>query len=379
MSDDARPRAVIDAAGHARGWHALLAGGGSGGHIFPALAIAAELAGRGWRVSFAGSPQGMEARLVPQRGVEFHALPARPLVGKGVLDRARGAAVLMRSTFAARKLVKRLGVDVVVGTGGYASASAALGARLAGRPVVLFEPNARAGAANRFLSRFARGAAVSSADAARDLRCDTWLTGVPVRPEFFAVHEALPGAPAPALLVLGGSQGARSLNRALPLALAALAAGAAGPVRVVHQAGERHLEEAREAYAAAGFASANLRVVAFLDDVAGAMRASDLVISRAGAITLAEICAASRPSLLLPLGMAAGHQIENARALERAGAARVLAPEEATAERLAALLGTLLGDREALQGMARSARQLAHPGAAAAIGDRVTAVVGGAG
>ena len=366
MSDDASTR----------GFHALLAGGGSGGHIFPALAIAAELSRRGWRVSFAGSPQGMEARLVPQRGVEFHPLPARPLVGKGPLDRARGAAVLVRSTLAARKLVQRLGVDVVVGTGGYASAPAALGAWLAGRPVVLFEPNARAGSANRFLSRFARGAAVSSAAAAHDLRCDTWLTGVPVRPEFFAVHEALPGAPAPALLVLGGSQGARSMNRALPAALAALVSASAAKLTVVHQAGERHLEEARAGYAEAGLASENVRVVAFLDDVAGAMAASDLVISRAGAITLAEICAAGRPSLLLPLGMAAGHQVENARALEHAGAARLLAPEEATAERLAALLGTLLGDRAALRAMARAARGLALPGAASAIGDRVAAVVG---
>jgi len=283
----------------------------------------------------------------------------------------------MRSTFAARRLVRRLGVDVVVGTGGYASGPAALGARLARRPLVLFEPNARAGAANRFLSRFATAAAVSSAEAARDLHCETWLTGVPVRPEFFAVHEALPGAPAPALLVLGGSQGARSLNQALPAALAALASGAAGMPTVVHQAGERHLEEARAAYAAAGFGAGNVRVAAFLDDVAGAMAASDLVISRAGAITLAEICAAGRPSLLLPLSAAAGHQIENARALEQAGAARLLTPDEVTAERLAALLGTLLGDRGALQGMARAARALALPGASAAIGDRVAALVGG--
>ncbi len=365
MTDDARTSP----------FHALLAGGGSGGHIFPALAIAVELAGRGWRVSFAGSPQGMEARLVPQRGIDFHPLPARPLVGKGMLDRARGAAVLLRSTFAARRLVRRLGVDVVVGTGGYASAPAALGGRLARRPVVLFEPNARAGAANRFLSRFAAAAAVSSAEAARDLHCDTWLTGVPVRPEFFAVHEALPGAPAPALLVLGGSQGARALNRALPAALAMLAASGAG-VTVLHQAGERHLDEARAAYAAAGLTADSVRIVSFLDDVAGAMAASDLVISRAGAITLAETCAAARPSLLLPLGMAAGHQIENARELERAGAARVLIPEETNAERLSALLGALLGDRALLQGMGRAARALARPGAAAAIGDRVAAVVG---
>src|SRR5262249_10514659 len=158
--------------------------------------------------------------------------------------------------------------------------------------VVLFEPNARPGAANRFLSRFANAAAVGFESAARELHCPTLLTGVPVRPEFFAVHEALPGAPAPALLVLGGSQGALALNRELPAALGQLAARGVA-FSAVHQAGERHVEEARAVYVAAGLGE-RVRVVAFLDDVAGAMAVSDLVISRAGAITLAEICAAAR-------------------------------------------------------------------------------------
>lgn len=349
--------------------HVLLAGGGSGGHVFPALAVGAELASRGVRVSFAGAPQGMEARLVPRAGIAFHGLPARPLVGRGPLDKVRAAGTLLRSTLAARRLVRRLGADAVVGTGGYASAAAVLGARLARRPAMLVEPNARAGAANRFLSRFVAAAAIADPGAARDLACETELTGVPVRPEFFAVHEALPGAPAPALLVLGGSQGAQALNRTLPPALAAVAARGVA-FTLVHQAGERHAEPTREAYAAAGFGADRVRVVPFVDDVAAAMAAADLVLSRAGAITLAEICAAGRPALLLPLAIAGGHQVENARSLAARGAAALLVPAEATPDRAAELLATLLADRAALQAMGRRARTLAMPGAAAAIADR---------
>ncbi len=353
--------------------HALLAGGGTGGHIFPALALAAELVRRGWMVSFAGSPQGMEARLVPARGIAFHALPARPILGKGLGTKIAAALLLLRSTWSARGLVRRLPANVVVGTGGYASAPAVLGARLARRPALLFEPNARAGAANRFLSRFASAAALGFPEAAKDLHCGAVVTGVPVRPEFFAVHEALPGAPAPALLVLGGSQGAQALNRVLPAAISRLAARFPG-LRVLHQAGERNLEETRAAYAAAG-AAAHAEVVPFIDDVAGAMAASDLVVSRAGAMTLAEIRAAGRPVLLLPLGVAAGHQVDNARALANEGAARFLVPEEATAERLSTALGELLADPDALRAMAAAARAGARPGAVEALADRVEALV----
>jgi UDP-N-acetylglucosamine--N-acetylmuramyl-(pentapeptide) pyrophosphoryl-undecaprenol N-acetylglucosamine transferase len=353
--------------------HALLAGGGTGGHVFPALAVGDELARRGWTVSFTGAATGLEARLVPARGIPFHPLPALPLVGKSAAARARALATLGRSALAARRLVRALGADAVLGTGGYVSAPAVVGARLAGRPVLLLEPNARAGVANRWLSRWAAGAAVAYDSARADLACPVWLTGVPVREEFFLVGPQLPPG-APRLLVLGGSQGARQINELLPAAVAAIAGRVPG-LRVLHQVGERNLDAARAAWTASGVPASRVEVAPFLDDVAGAMAAAHLVVSRAGALATAEICAAGRASLLLPLAIAKGHQGENAAVLAAAGAAEVLAGGEATAERLGALLAELLSDRERLAQMARAARGLARPRAAAAIADRLEELV----
>lgn len=357
---------------------ALLAGGGSGGHVFPGLAVAHELAGRGWEVDWAGSPTGMEARLVPARGFAFHPLKARPVAGRGPLGKARAAFTLAGSSVAARRLVRRLGSAAVLGTGGYVSAPAVVGARLAGRPCLLLEPNAEPGLANRALSRFASEAAVAHESAGRAMACPFTVTGVPVRAEFFAVsREAPPGAPR--LLVLGGSQGARRLNRVLPAAVARLRQSL-GDLVVLHQTGEASLAETAAAYAAVGLgpgsgdAGAAVTVVAFLDDVAAAMAESRLVLSRAGAITLAEIAAAGRGSLLVPLGLAGAHQVTNARAMEAAGAARQLGEDEATSERLETELRELLLEPARLAAMGAAARRLARRGAAAAIADRFEAL-----
>jgi UDP-N-acetylglucosamine--N-acetylmuramyl-(pentapeptide) pyrophosphoryl-undecaprenol N-acetylglucosamine transferase len=354
----------------------LFAGGGSGGHVFPALAVAEELAGRGWRVAFAGTAGGMEEGLVGRHGWPFEALPARPLVGRNPLAQARALAVVARSTLAARRIVRRLGAGAVVGTGGYVSAPAVLGARLAGRPALLVEPNAEAGLANRWLSRWADGAAVAYAETGARLHCPSWVTGVPVRRAFFD----LPGRPegaggGPHLLVLGGSQGARQLNRDLPAALAAAGGGGLPGLTVLHQAGRGHEEVAAEAYRAAGFAAGSgaVEVAGFVADVAAEMGAADLVVSRAGAITIAEICAAGRASLLVPLALAGGHQEGNARRMAEAGAAVVVA-SDASPERLGAALGGLLADRGRLAAMGRAARALARPDAAAAIAGRVEAL-----
>lgn len=351
--------------------HALLAGGGSGGHVFPALAVAEALAARGWRVSFVGGETGMERRLVGERGLPFHALPARPFLGRGLLGKARAAVTLATSGIAAARLVRRLGAHVVLGTGGYVSAPAVLGARLAKKPVLLLEPNARAGVANRFLSRFARGAAVGYPEAGADLRCPAWVTGVPVRAAFFAVPEALPEAPR--LLVLGGSQGAKQVNSAVAQAAPHLLHRFPG-LSILHQAGERNLEETRAAYGAAG---ERVEVVPFIADVAAAMAGSTLIVSRAGAITIAEICAAGRGSVLVPLAIAQGHQVDNARALSAAGAARMIPSNELSPERLGDLLVELLADRPALAGMAQAARRLARPDAASAIADRLSEAAAG--
>ena len=360
----------------------LLAGGGSGGHVFPALAVGEELVRRGWRMSATGSLGGMEARLYADRGVAFHGLPARPVVGRGPLDRLRALVTLAGSARRAARLIRELDVAAVVATGGYAAAPAMLGARLTHRPLLLVEPNARAGAANRWLSPLCTEAAVAHGATARELRCPATVTGVPVRAAFTAVPSALPPAPPWRLLVLGGSQGAQTLNRTLPAAIVALAAKLRQPIAIVHQAGEHHLAPAQEAWAQAlGNAAANgvvdldVQVAPFLADVAGAMAASHLVISRAGAITLAEICAAGRPSLLLPLALAGGHQVANAEALAATGAARLLRAEEVES-RLAAVLGELVGDADTLARMAGNARAAAHPDATARIADRVEAITG---
>jgi len=356
--------------------HALVAGGGTGGHIFPGIAVAEELLRRGWRVSFVGSETGLEARLVPERGIPFHALPAKPLVGRGLAGKAGALSTVAGSSLAARKLVQKLGVDVVLGTGGYASAPAVLGARLAGRPVLLLEPNAKPGVANRWLSRWASAAAIGYPETARDLKCPCWLTGVPVRSAFFEVPAELPPLPplgAPRVLVLGGSQGAQQVNQALPEAVLRLSERLPN-LRVIHQAGLRNVDETRAAYALAGLGEPRVEVVPFLDDVAGAMAASHLIVSRAGAMTLSEICASGRPSLLLPLTISLGHQIDNARMLVDAGAAEMLLPDDIAAGKLTERLSELLAAPEAprrLAEMARSARSLARPRAVAEIADRL--------
>lgn len=350
--------------------HVLLAGGGTGGHVFPALAVGDELVARGWTVSFTGSPTGLEARLVAERGLPFHPLAAKPLLGRGLFGKVQALTTVAGSGAAAASLIKRLGAHVVVGTGGYVSAPAVIGARLSGRPVLLLEPNARAGVANRWLSRFATAAAVGYRDTINDLKCPCTVTGIPVRQAFFSVPEMPAMSPAPRLLVLGGSQGAQQINQALPAA--ALRLFERWPeLRIVHQAGAKNLDAARAAYAEAGLSEPQVEVVPFLDDVAGAMARSHLLVSRAGAITVAEICAAGRPALLVPLAIAQAHQVDNARLLTEAGGGEMLRSDELSAERLGDLLLAMLEDGPRLAGMGRAARALARPRAAADIADRV--------
>lgn len=348
--------------------HVLLAGGGTGGHVFPALAVGEELQARGWRVSFTGSTAGLEERLVTQRGLPFFPLPAKPLVGRGLLGKAQALTTMASSGRAAAKLIRQIGAHVVLGTGGYVSAPAVFGARLARRPILLLEPNGKAGVANRWLSRWATAAAVGYRETIADLKCPCFVTGVPVRSAFFAVPRELPAGP-PRLLVLGGSQGAQQINQAMPEAAARLLEKMPD-LRILHQAGARNLDETKAAYKGMD----NVEVVPFLDDVAGAMANSHLLVSRAGAITLAEICAAGRASLLVPLAIAQGHQVDNARLLVDAGGAEMIRSDEFSAEKLAACLEELLADRgcfTVLPEMGRAARSLARPRAVADIADRV--------
>ncbi len=357
------PDLDVDASPLPDGFHLLLAGGGSGGHVFPALAVGDEVRRRGGRVSFVGSAHGMEARLVSGRDVPFTGLPARPVVGRGLTGKLQALTTLVGSSLRARRLIRRLEPSVVLATGGYVSVAPGIGARLAGCPLVLLEPNAHPGAANRLLARLARGACVAWPEV--QLRGARWNTGVPVRRAFFETPAALPSGPL-RLLVLGGSQGSAQLNRLLPEALA-LVPEPPGGLRVLHQAGERHADATRHAYQEQVGPSHQVTVVPFVADVASEMAEAHLVVSRAGAITLAELCAAGRGSILVPLTLAEGHQRANAEAMSRAGAARVFDASESTAGALAVTVEKLFEQRGQLSEMAAAARRLARPRAAADI------------
>ena len=348
--------------------HALLAGGGSGGHVFPALAVADELRQRGWQVSWMGRMSGMERELVEARGLPYQGLSAKAVVGRRPFQKVAALGTLAASSWRARQMIRDSEADVVLGTGGYVSVPGVLGAALSKRPVVLLEPNAEAGSANRWLSRWASSAAVALPGTEGQLRCPSRVTGVPVRREFFTALDTRPTSGALRLLVLGGSQGARQLNQLVPAALEQLGDRLAG-LEVVHQVGEALQEEAESTYRKSDSKRHQVRVVPFLDDVAAEMAAADLVISRAGAITVAEICAAGRAALLVPLALAGGHQVANAQRLAASGGAAVLTPETADAASLVTLLESLLDDRQRLRSMGETLRGLAWPQAAESVAD----------
>jgi UDP-N-acetylglucosamine--N-acetylmuramyl-(pentapeptide) pyrophosphoryl-undecaprenol N-acetylglucosamine transferase len=342
----------------------LIAGGGTGGHVFPAVAVAEGLASLAdVEVVFCGTDRGIEARVIPARGWRLERLVVEPMKGGGVTRAARGAFVAARATLHAFTLVRRIRPRAVLSVGGYASGPATLAAALLGVPVAILEPNSVPGLANRLLASIARRAYVAWDEAAWAF----WSAairpfGVPLRAGFtprpYAARDV------PRLLVMGGSQGASVLNERLPGAIgAALARGGVHAVDVLHQAGAGRDAPVRDAYTAAGVAG--VTVVPFIDDVVQAIVDADLVIARAGAGTLAEIAAIGRPSLLVPFPHAADdHQAKNAEALERAGAAVCLRQEGATVERLATEIARLLGDRNRRIAMARAAASRGRPNAA---------------
>ena len=351
------------------GMRILLAGGGPGGHVFPALAVARELAGRGCSVSWIGRPEGMERGLVEDSGIHYHSLAAKPWLGRGHAERVSALWTLGWSALAARRLVRSEEVAVTVGTGGFVSAPAIVGSYLARCPVLLLEPNAKAGTANRWLSRLSTAACTGYEVTGSELKCRSYWTGTPVRPEFFAAGDLAKGDP-PLLLVVGGSQGARQINELIPPVLERLSSKTTG-LQVIHQVGVNHVASVEADYGRRDLGGIGLEVVPFIADMAAVMSRATIVVSRAGALTLAEIAAAGRPSILIPLPGAAGHQRANAERLDEAGAAELLTPESATVDELEERLAGLLGDSAAREGMAAAARGLARHDAAERIADLV--------
>jgi UDP-N-acetylglucosamine--N-acetylmuramyl-(pentapeptide) pyrophosphoryl-undecaprenol N-acetylglucosamine transferase len=355
----------------------VIAGGGTGGHLYPGIAVAREIHRRQpeARVSFAGTSRGIESRVVPREGFELDLLRSTGLKGQSRWSRLRALALVPMSLLDAWRIVSRRRPAAVIGVGGYSSGPVVLVAALRGVPTMVLEQNAMPGLTNRLLARWVRAAAVAYPDALRFFGGRGFVTGNPVRPEFFTG-----GREATArrtgefrVLVLGGSQGAHAVNVAVIAAVAVLARTVPG-FTLVHQTGERDLAFARAEYAGV---EVNARAEAFLDPVVAEVIAADLVIGRAGATTLAELAAAERPAVLIPFPAAADdHQRRNAEVLEQAGAAVVIDETALTGPRLAETVRSLAADRLRLARMSEAMRSLARPDAAAAIVDRVMRLAG---
>ena len=350
----------------------VFSGGGTGGHVFPGLAVAEELRAQGWRAVWIGRRSSLEERLVAAAGLDFRALPARAFVDRGAGQRAVALAVLVISTLRAAALLRRLRPALVFATGGYVCAPAALAARLSGCGVYLLEPNANSGAANRLLSRFATEAGVAFESAAAQLACESRLVGVPVRRAFRSAGEPPLGSDRTRVLVLGGCQGSDALNRDLPRLFARVARGSA--LEVTHQSGPASVEDTRDCYANQRAPGLSVSVEGFIDDTAGAMAAHDLIVSRAGAVTVAEVAAAGRPAVYVPLPLAGGHQRANAQAMVDVGGAILVEQDDLRGEAAADLFAGLIADRERLAAMAQAARGRSRGDAARAIAERVCAL-----
>ena len=349
----------------------MVMAGGTGGHIFPGIAVAEELRARGWRIVWMGNPDGMEARIVPQRGYETAWVRFGALRGKGLLRKLLLPVNLLSGFWQALRALRRVQPDVVLGMGGYITFPGGMMASLLGRPLVLHEQNSVAGLANRVLAKVADRVLSGFPEVMDNAE---WL-GNPVRADITAVlppAERYAGRSGPLrVLVVGGSLGAAALNETVPQALARLEPEAR-PI-VVHQAGERQIEALRAAYARVQV-EGELRP--FIDDMAAAYADADLVICRAGALTVAELAAAGVASLLVPFPHAVDdHQTGNARFLADRGAAYLLPQTELSPDRLAGILSSL--DRGRLLNMAEHARALAKPLAAAAVAHVCAELAGG--
>lgn len=342
-----------------------MAGGGTGGHVIPALAVARELRDKhGAEVRFVGTARGLETRLVPEAGFGLDLIPVGQLKGVSVATKVRTLLDLPLGVLRCVRLLQGFRPDVVVGVGGYASGPGMAAALLLGVPTLAFEPNAVPGLANRWIGKRVSAAAVNFAPTAGYFR-NARVTGIPVRAELFRVQPKLEGARS--LLVFGGSQGAHVLNQTVPL-VAGVLLERFPDLTIVHQAGAKHGETTLTAYAAAGVVSERVRVVPYLDAMVGEIAAADVVLCRSGASTVAELAAAGRASVLVPFAAAADdHQRKNADVLVSAGAAIMITEAELTRERLLDDLSGLLQHRELRLQMGEAALKLANRDAAGEI------------
>lgn len=349
--------------------HLIIAAAGTGGHVMPGLAVAEEMRRRGWTVTWVGTESGLENKLVPAHGLKLERLRFSGMRGKGPLHFVKGAWRLIGALLASLRLMRRLRPAAVFGTGGYVCLPVGFAAGLLGCPLALLNADAVPLLSNRMLKFFARRVAFGFPGEYDGLSaCAVW-TGNPVRPDVAALADPeiryAGRSGRLRVLVVGGSLGATVLNETVPKALGLLAAD--GRPSVVHQAGERRVEAVRAAYAAA---DVEAEVLPFIDDIARCYAEADLVICRAGAITVSELCAGGVPAILVPfLASTTGHQEHNARFMAKAGAAIHLPQTEFTPQTLARILAEL--DRKKLAGMGGLARLLAKPHATRSVADLI--------
>jgi len=353
----------------------VIAGGGTGGHLFPGLAVARALQARmpDAQISFAGTAAGIEARVIPQTGFGLDLIRSAGLKGKSPVALARGAALIPLSGVDAWRVITRRRPDVVIGVGGYSSGPVVAIAAARGIPTLLLEQNAVAGLTNKLLAPLVRRAAVTYEASLQYFGKKAFVSGNPVRREFLEIDDAAIGARKVRVLVFGGSQGAHAINVAMVEAAPKLAA-AADAVDLVCQTGVRDFDMVRAAFERSGLPG---RVERFIDAMDREMSAAGLVVSRSGATTLAEVTAAGRPSILVPLPTATDdHQRHNALALERAGAADVIEQRVLDGAVLADRILALAADPARRRAMSAAARRLAKPRAAEEIVDAILDLAG---
>jgi UDP-N-acetylglucosamine--N-acetylmuramyl-(pentapeptide) pyrophosphoryl-undecaprenol N-acetylglucosamine transferase len=352
---------------------AILAGGGTGGHVIPALAIAQELQKR-YRaeIIFIGTARGLENRLVPAAGFPLKLVKVGALNRVSLATRAKTAFDLPRAIFSAAGILNEFQPDIVIGVGGYASGPAMLAAILKHIPTLAFEPNLVPGFANRMVAHFVSAAAVHFPQTAEHFR-NAVVTGVPVRPAFFQIPKKPYSPASPTLLVFGGSQGARAINQAMIRSLPELAKRLPN-LQVIHQTGERDYNEVQAAYSGIGIAA---EVHKFIDNMPAFFGRADLVLCRSGASTVAEIAAAGKPAIFVPFPHAADdHQRRNAEAMEQTNAAVVLEETKLDEVWLVDTICTLFDFPQRLAQMSDAARAMAHPDAAKEIAELAARVAG---
>ena len=350
----------------------IIAGGGTGGHVIPALAIAQELQSRYHaNVLFIGTARGIETRLVPAAAFQLELITVGALNRVDLTTRVKTVFDLPRAIAQSARMITKFRPNVMIGVGGYASGPAMLAASFMNVPMMAFEPNVVPGIANRLVAPMVRAAAVHFPATQRYFR-NAVVTGVPVRRAFFQVPARSPDA-RPTLLVFGGSQGAHAINAAVIESLPQLAKTVPG-IHLIQQTGEKDYEAV---HAAAANAEIFAEVSRFIDDMPAAFAQADLLVCRSGASTVAEITAAGKPAIFVPLPTAADdHQRHNAETLANAGAALLLPQAELTSDRLAQEVASLLGDRVRLAQMSSAARKFSHPNAAAEIAALAARIAG---